>query len=53
VNALRDAGWPRACVWRVLRRIAARDDSWETMVPPEVAELIKRRSFFGYCKPGQ
>jgi hypothetical protein len=37
----------------VLRRIAARDDSWETMVPPEVAELIKRRSFFGYCKPGQ
>jgi hypothetical protein len=33
----------------VLRRIAARDDSWETMVPPEVAELIKRRSFFGYC----
>jgi hypothetical protein len=37
----------------VLRRVAARDDSWETMVPPEVAELIKRRSFFGYCKPGQ
>src|SRR5271169_1848617 len=36
----------------VLRRIAACDDSWETMVPGEVAELIKRRGFFGYVKPG-
>jgi hypothetical protein len=35
----------------VLRRIAASDDSWESMVPPEVAELIKRRGFFGYVKP--
>jgi hypothetical protein len=35
----------------VLRRIAANDDSWESMVPPEVAELIKRRGFFGYVKP--
>ena len=35
----------------VLRRIAAQDDSWETMVPAEVAELIKRRAFFGYVKP--
>ena len=35
----------------VLRRIAACDDSWETMVPVEVAELIKKRSFFGYAKP--
>jgi hypothetical protein len=35
----------------VLRRIAAGDDSWESMVPPEVAELIKRRGFFGYVKP--
>jgi hypothetical protein len=34
----------------VLRRIAADDDSWETMVPAEVAELIKRRCFFGYAK---
>jgi hypothetical protein len=34
----------------VLRRIAARDDSWEGMVPPAVAELIKRRGFFGYAK---
>ena len=32
----------------VLRRIAANDDSWESMVPPDVAELIKRRAFFGY-----
>jgi hypothetical protein len=37
----------------VLRRIAANDDSWEDMVPAEVAELIKRRSFFGYVKPGR
>jgi hypothetical protein len=37
----------------VLRRIAANDDSWEGMVPTEVAELIKRRSFFGYIKPGR
>src|SRR5579862_7843956 len=35
----------------VLRRIAAQDDSWETMVPEEVAGLIKRRGFFGYVKP--
>jgi len=37
----------------VLRRIAANDDSWETMVPDEVAGLIKKRSFFGYVKPGR
>jgi hypothetical protein len=35
----------------VLRRIAANDDSWERMVPEQVAELIKRRAFFGYVKP--
>jgi hypothetical protein len=34
----------------VLRRIAAADDSWESMVPPAVAELIKRRGFFGYTR---
>ena len=34
----------------VLKRIAARDETWETMVPKEVAEMIKRRSFFGYSK---
>jgi hypothetical protein len=37
----------------VLRRIAAKDDSWESMVPPDVAELIKRRAFFGYVRPGR
>ena len=37
----------------VLRRIAANDDSWESMVPPDVAELIKRRAFFGYTQPGR
>ena len=34
-----------------LYRIAAGDDSWEDMVPDEVAALIKRRGFFGYVKP--
>ncbi len=33
----------------VLERIKAGDDSWEAMVPPEIAEIIKRRGFFG-CK---
>jgi hypothetical protein len=37
----------------VLRRIAAQDESWEAMVPEECAELIKRRAFFGYVKPGR
>jgi hypothetical protein len=37
----------------VLRRIAANDDSWESMVPADVAELIKRRAFFGYVKPSR
>jgi hypothetical protein len=37
----------------VLRRIAAADSSWETMVPDNVADLIKRRAFFGYLKPGR
>ena len=37
----------------VLRRIAANDDSWETMVPDEVATLIKKRAFFGYVKAGR
>jgi hypothetical protein len=37
----------------VLRRIAANDESWETMVPGEVAALIKKRAFFGYVKPGR
>jgi hypothetical protein len=31
----------------VLRRIKD-DDAWESMVPPEIAEVIKRRRLFGY-----
>ena len=34
----------------VLKRIAAHDQSWEAMVPPAVAEAIKKRGFFGYVK---
>ncbi len=36
----------------VLRRIAAADESWEAMVPPAVAELIIKRSFFGHQRVG-
>lgn len=35
----------------VLRRIKEGDESWEAMVPPEVAEVIRRRCFFGYRAP--
>jgi hypothetical protein len=35
----------------VLRRIAAGTTDWEQMVPTEVADLIKQRSFFGYNQP--
>ena len=35
----------------VLKRIAAHDDSWEGMVPSEVASTIKKRGFFGYVRP--
>src|SRR4029453_2705583 len=34
----------------VLKRIADGDESWDQMVPPQVAELIRRRGFFGYKK---
>jgi hypothetical protein len=34
----------------VLKRIASRDESWDEMVPPQVAEIIRQRSFFGYAK---
>jgi len=34
----------------VLKRIATGDESWEEMVPPQVAEIIRRRGFFGYKK---
>jgi hypothetical protein len=36
----------------VLRRIGCGDAAWEPMVPPAVAELIKKRAFFGYREPG-
>jgi hypothetical protein len=32
----------------VLRRIKDEDASWENMVPPEIAQVIKQRRFFGY-----
>jgi hypothetical protein len=32
----------------VLKRIAAGDDSWEEMVPKEVADVIRRRGLFGH-----
>ena len=31
-----------------LRKIQSGDPAWETMVPPEVVEIIKAREFFGY-----
>jgi hypothetical protein len=31
----------------VVRRIKD-NDAWETMVPPEIAEVIKERRYFGY-----
>jgi hypothetical protein len=34
----------------VLKRIAAGDETWDQMVPPQVAEIIRRRGFFGYKK---
>jgi hypothetical protein len=34
----------------VLKRIARGDETWESMVPEAVAELIKQRSFFDYAK---
>jgi hypothetical protein len=35
-----------------LHKIRTGDTSWETMVPPEVAEVIKRRRFLGYRPNG-
>jgi hypothetical protein len=34
----------------VARRIQAGDPSWESEVPPEIGEVIKRRGFFGCRK---
>jgi hypothetical protein len=35
----------------VLTKLHAGDESWEKMVPPEVAQIIKEREFFGYRAP--
>jgi hypothetical protein len=35
----------------VLAKLKSGDDSWEEMVPPEVAQIIKEREFFGYRAP--
>jgi len=32
----------------VLKRIKESDASWEEMVPPEVAQMVKQRQLFGY-----
>jgi hypothetical protein len=34
----------------VLKRIAAQDETWEDMVPVEVACVIKKRGLFGYTR---
>jgi hypothetical protein len=34
-----------------LAKLQAGDTSWEQMVPPEVAQMIKEREFFGYHTP--
>jgi len=34
----------------VLKRIASGDESWIEMVPPQVAEMIRQRGFFGYAR---
>ncbi len=33
---------------KILAKLKAGDESWEEMVPPEVAQIIKEREFFGY-----
>ncbi len=35
----------------ILARIKTSDDSWQQMVPPAVADVIKRNGFFGYEPP--
>src|SRR5262245_23366805 len=34
----------------ILKRIASGDETWEQTVPPQVADLIRHRGFFGYKK---
>ena len=35
----------------VLARLRSADPTWESMVPPEVSQIIKEREFFGYRRP--
>jgi hypothetical protein len=35
----------------VLKRIGSGDESWDEMVPSQVAEIIRERGFFGYQRP--
>jgi hypothetical protein len=35
----------------VLAKLQSGDARWEQMVPPEVADLIMKRQFFGYRRP--
>ncbi len=35
----------------VLKRISAGDETWETMVPAEVATVIRKRGLFGHPRP--
>jgi hypothetical protein len=37
----------------VLKRIADNDESWQNMVPTEVATVIKKRGLFGYAHNGR
>ncbi|HEY4284716.1 MAG TPA: TonB-dependent receptor [Chthoniobacterales bacterium] len=37
----------------VLAKLQGGDRAWETMVPPEVAGMIKQRRFFGYREPAK
>ena len=34
----------------VLKRIGTSDETWDQMVPPQVAQMIRERGFFGYKK---
>jgi hypothetical protein len=34
----------------VLKRIASGDETWDQMVPPQVAEIIRQSGFFRYKK---
>src|SRR4051812_25834304 len=56
-NILPLEGYDPACLGifsrDVARRIQAGDPSWESEVPPEIGEVIKRRGYFGCRKVAQ